>query len=113
MSELMRAAAIDGFGPAEVLTVRRLPRPDIAPDQVLVRVVTAGAPITFPQVLGNEFAGMVEATGSSVDKLSVGDAVLGFKVLTCYAEYVAVPQSQVVHKPAGLPCADRGSAAVM
>ncbi len=117
-SELMRAAAIKKFGPADVLTAHELPRPDVGSGEVLVRVVSAGvqltdaairagwtppgATITFPQVLGNEFAGVIEAVGSSVREFSVGDAVIGFRMLNCYAEYVAVPASQVVHKPSGM-----------
>lgn len=116
MSELMRAAAIREFGPADVLRVHELPRPIVGADEVLVRVVSAGvqltdtsirsgwtppgATIVFPQVLGNEFAGIIEAVGSSVTEHSVGDAVLGFKTLNCYAEYVVAPQSQIVTKPA-------------
>ncbi|GII78091.1 hypothetical protein Sru01_30730 [Sphaerisporangium rufum] len=39
---LMRAAAIDAFGPPEVLRVRDLPRPVASGDRVLVRVMSAG-----------------------------------------------------------------------
>lgn len=116
MNETMRAAAIDRFGGPEHLTVRRLERPDAPSDGVLVRVVAAGVQLTdaairagwtppgmqidFPQVLGNEFAGIVEAVGQEVHDLRVGAEVAGFNVLNCYAEYVAVPRSHLVAKPA-------------
>jgi NADPH:quinone reductase-like Zn-dependent oxidoreductase len=111
----MRAAAIDGFGPPEQLYVHELPRPEAFADRVLVRVVNAGvqltdaairggwtppgATITFPQILGNEFSGIVAAVGPDVADFEVGDPVLGFNVLGCYAEYVSVPRSQLVRKP--------------
>lgn len=111
----MRAAAIDAFGPPETLHVQELPRPEASGDRVLVRVVSAGvqptdaairggwtppgATITFPQILGNEFSGVVTGVGPNVTGFAVGDAVLGFNVLGCYAEYVAVPETQLVHTP--------------
>lgn len=112
----MRAAAIDGFGPPEALRVRRLARPDVPVDGVVVRVIAAGVQVTdaairagwtppgavirFPQILGNEFSGVIEQVGEEVEGLGPGDEVAGFNLLGCYAEYVAVPQSQLVAKPA-------------
>lgn len=119
MSASMRAAAIDEFGPPEVLVVRGMGRPAVAAGDVLVRVIAAGVQLTdaairsgwtppgaqieFPQVLGNEFAGIVEEVGADVDGFEVGDEVAGFNTLGCYAEYVAVPESHVVAKPPGVP----------
>lgn len=119
MSGTMRAAAIDEFGPAEVLRVREMPRPSASSDGVLVRVLAAGVQLTdaairagwrppgaeieFPQILGNEFAGVVEEVGSEVEGVCAGDEVAGFALLNCYAEYVAVPAAQIVAKPAGVP----------
>lgn len=116
MSPLMRAAAIDEFGPADHLTVQRLRVPVPSASEVLVRVEAAGVQLTdaairggwtppgstieFPQVLGNEFSGTVVEVGSRVEGFDAGDAVVGFRVLGCYAEYVSVPAGQVVAKPA-------------
>ncbi|GAA1182599.1 NADP-dependent oxidoreductase [Nesterenkonia xinjiangensis] len=115
MNATMRAAAIDAFGPPERLQVRELPRPVMADDDVLVRVRAAGVQLTdaavragwtppgavirLPQILGNEFSGTVEEVGEGVTRFRPGDEVLGFRLLGCYAEYVAVPESQVVMKP--------------
>jgi NADPH:quinone reductase len=38
----MRAAAIDRFGPLEVLTIHELPVPEIDPNKVLIELDTAG-----------------------------------------------------------------------
>ncbi|WP_084570303.1 NADP-dependent oxidoreductase [Nocardiopsis alba] len=121
----MRAALIDAFGPAEALEIRRIPRPLPGPDEVTVRVRTAGVQLTdaairagwtppgaridFPQTLGNEFAGIVVDVGSEVGDLRVGDEVAGFRVLGCYADFVAVPAAQVVRKPATVPWETAGA----
>ncbi|ROR73431.1 NADP-dependent oxidoreductase [Bogoriella caseilytica] len=115
MSAIMRAAAIDSFGGPEVLRVREMDRPVVPADGVLVRVISAGVQLTdtairagwtppgalirFPQILGNEFSGFIEEVGADADDFRVGDRVAGFSVLNCYAEYVAVPQAQIVRKP--------------
>lgn len=114
----MQAAAIDRFGDADELGVMGLPAPQVEASEVLVRVVAAGVQLTdaairsgwvppgarieFPQVLGNEFAGVVEAVGADVREFAVGDDVAGFRVLGCYAESVAVPAVQVARKPASV-----------
>ncbi len=115
----MRAVAIDAFGPPEALGVRMLARPDVPPDGVLVRVIAAGVQLTdaairsgwtppgaqirFPQVLGNEFSGVVEHVGASVTEFRAGDEVAGFNLLECYAEYVVAPQSQLAAKGPSVP----------
>lgn len=115
----MRAAAIDAFGPADALTARDVDVPAAGPGEVLVRVLAAGVQITdaairggwtppgativFPQILGNEFAGVIDHVGPDVTGWAPGDEVAGFRVLGCYAEYVAVPATRIVRKPAGVP----------
>lgn len=112
---VMRAAAIDEFGPAERLTVHKLPTPVAGPGEVLVRVEAAGvqptdvairdgwtppgATIEFPQILGNEFAGTIVQVGAGVTEFETGHQVAGFRVLGCYAEYVNAPASQMTLKP--------------
>src|SRR5690625_1004555 len=108
----MRAAAIENFGPPEELRVHRLQRPVPKSGEVVVQVISAGVQPTdaairtgwtppgvtvrFPQVLGNEFSGLVAEVGSEVTDIEVGDAVLGCNILGCYAEYVAVDRTHVV-----------------
>ena len=118
MTTSMRAAAIDEFGAPDVLQVQDMSRPAAKPGEVLVRVVAAGvqptdaairsgwtppgAQIEFPQILGNEFAGVVAEVGAEVSDFRVDDEVAGFNLLGCYAEYVAVSSSQIVAKPEGV-----------
>ena len=118
MTTSMRAAAIDEFGAPDVLQVQDMSRPAAKPGEVLVRVDAAGvqptdaairsgwtppgAQIEFPQILGNEFAGVVAEVGAEVSDFRVDDEVAGFNLLGCYAEYVAVSSSQIVAKPEGV-----------
>ncbi|MBK6512547.1 MAG: DUF692 family protein [Polyangiaceae bacterium] len=74
-------------GPGSPLELRSLPRVAPGPGQVLVRVVAVGLcgtdahayrgsfPVPTPIVLGHEIAGVVEALGSGVTDLEVGDRV--------------------------------------
>ncbi|SDC46671.1 NADPH:quinone reductase [Actinokineospora iranica] len=115
----MTAMAIIEHGSAGVLRPMTLPRPNPGHGEVRVRIRAAGvqpfdvavrtgwsppgASVVFPQILGNEFAGVVDAVGAGVDHLAAGDEVLGFAVLGSYAEYRVAPADQVVRKPEGMP----------
>jgi len=121
----MYAAAIKSFGDAKELRAIELPVPRIGPAEVLVRVIAAGVQLTdaairggwvppgatieFPQVLGNEFAGVIEAVGSEVREFAAGDEVVGFRMLGCYAEFVAVPAAQLARKPASVDWLSAGA----
>ncbi|MFC8126678.1 NADP-dependent oxidoreductase [Streptomyces sp. NPDC057302] len=113
-STTMRAAAFTAYGPAEVLRPMDLPVPEPGPGEVRVRVRAAGVMpfdiglregvirppgAVFPVVPGNEFAGTVDAIGSGVMGFGPGDPVLGFSLLGSYAQYVVVPEENLVAKP--------------
>lgn len=92
----MRAAAIDEYGTAEKLHVRKVMRPTCGDNQVLVRVRAAGInpidwrirngslrlllPARFPLVLGFDVAGEIAETGLEARKKGwkVGDEVFSF-----------------------------------
>jgi len=102
----MKAFAIDRFGSEG--RVRDLPQPQLDLDSVLVRVRVAGInPIdwkirdgkaggrTFPLVLGQDFAGVVEQVGSQVTRVKAGDRVFGCaRAHGAYAEETAVPDHE-------------------
>jgi NADPH:quinone reductase-like Zn-dependent oxidoreductase len=114
----MQAAAAVAPGGPEVLTTIEIDEPTAAPGQVRIKVRTAGVQpidltirqgrtppgmtVQYPQVLGNEFAGTVDQVGADVTGFAVGDAVLGFQTLGCYAQYVVVGGDQIVAKPPGM-----------
>ena len=118
----MKAIVYDRYGPADVLRLADIDKPEPGDDEVLVRVHAAGVDygvwhlmtglplpvraaigLRAPRnpVLGRDVAGTVEALGANVTKLSVGDEVFG----TCsgtFAEYACVPAARCVPKPANL-----------
>ena len=111
----MKAAAFASFGGPEVMKVMEFPEPQAGPGQVRVRVKAAGVQhfdcavrsglspasvtVRFPQIPGNEFAGIVDQVGEGVTGFGTGDEVLGFGILNCYAEYVVVSADQITRKP--------------
>lgn len=122
----MKALTYGSFGPPEVIRVEDVADPVPAFDDVRVRVyatsVTAadasfrsGKPLSarlyagpfrprFP-TLGGLVSGEVDAVGSGVTRLRVGDRVLGFTGprLGAHAGYVCLPAGgAVVSKPADL-----------
>jgi NADPH:quinone reductase len=127
----MRAITLESFdsGP----TLQEIPTPQIAPNEVLVRVRASSVnPIDnaiasgmlkdmveheFPIVLGRDFAGVVEQAGSDVRSLSVGDEVFGFVPGMgptvhngSWAELIAVPESVATRKPDDIDAASAGAA---
>jgi NADPH:quinone reductase-like Zn-dependent oxidoreductase len=100
------------------------PKPQAGPGQVRIRVKAAGVQhydcgvrsgwspagvtISLPQIPGNEFAGVVDQVGDGVPGFTVGNEVLGFATLNCYAEYVVVNENQMVRKPETMSWAEAG-----
>ncbi len=125
-----RAVRFDRYGGREVLYVADVPTPTPAPDEVVVQVKAAGInpgeaairsgaldarfPATFPSGEGSDLAGIVTAVGQDVDDLAVGDAVLGFSWRrSSHASHVAVPTSQLIHKPPELSWDVAGSLSIV
>jgi enoyl reductase len=94
-----------------------LPDPEPGPGQVRVRVRAAGVqpfdvglrrgvmrrvPVTFPQQIGQEYAGVVDRLGAGVGGIEAGAAVLGSTMLNGNATLLCVPVENVVAKPAHL-----------
>ena len=119
----MRAVVHNRYGPPDVLRIAEVEKPVPAADEVLVRVqattvtqtdchMRRARPLFWRfmlglrrprrRTLGLEFAGVVEAVGSSVTQLEVGDRVFGLK-RGSHAEYVCVRESGLIARmPEGL-----------
>lgn len=119
----MKAVRIHAFGGPEVLRYEDIPRPEVQPGTVLVKVHAAGVnPVDaktrmgrgvagfyadpFPLILGWDVAGTVEAVADDVTTFKVGDAVYGMvnfpEVGAAYAEYVVSPVAHLAPKPASV-----------
>jgi NADPH:quinone reductase-like Zn-dependent oxidoreductase len=119
----MKAIVQDAYGPADVLALRDIDRPEAGDGEVLVRVHAAGVDrgawhlmtgLPYPirlagvgfrapknKVPGSEVAGLVEAVGKDVTRLRPGDEVMG----TCdgsFAEYASGKERRLAAKPANL-----------
>jgi NADPH:quinone reductase-like Zn-dependent oxidoreductase len=111
----MKAAVHTSYGPPNVVRIAEVEKPTAKDNQVLVKVhattvnrtdsgLRAAKPFvnrfftgfTRPRVtvLGNEFAGEVEAVGSGVTSFQVGDRVFGYNGTRfgAHAEYLAMPE---------------------
>jgi NADPH:quinone reductase-like Zn-dependent oxidoreductase len=119
----MKAIAQDTYGSTDVLELREIGKPEIADDEVLVRVEAAGvdrgvwhvmAGLPYPVRLGGygvrapknpvpgmDLAGVVEAVGKNVTRFQPGDEVFGIGKGS-FAEYVRAPENKVAPKPANL-----------
>ena len=110
----MKAIRIHQHGGPEVLSYDEVPKPDLAPGHVLVRVVAAGVnfidvyhrtglyPVTLPYTLGQEGVGEVELTGEGTRGFARGDIVAWTNVPGSYAQHVSVPASHLVVVPRGV-----------
>ena len=118
----MKAIVQDTYGSAEVLATQEIGKPEIAEDEVLVRVHAAsihvgdwilmtGVPYVMRmatglskpknRVPGTDVAGTVEAVGAQVQTFRPGDEVFGW-CAGAFAEYASAPEDQFVTKPANL-----------
>ncbi len=116
----MKAAVYTRYGPPEVVKIQDVEKPAPRDNEVLVRVHAAtvcaadwrmrkGDPFLVrflngfwaPQkarILGMEFAGTVESTGTAVTRFRAGDPVFGSTGFRfgAHAEYLCVPENAAV-----------------
>lgn len=106
----MKAVRYDRFTGIDGIYLADLPQPVPGPGEVVVRV-KAGAlnPGALPALHGSSYtpgrdlAGDVVAVGADVHSFAVGHAVLGwFQSWDAHAQFVAVPEAQLVSKPPAL-----------
>ena len=121
---MVQAAAFDPLGEPGVLALRTLPLPEVADDEVLIRVYAASvgdwdavprdgsfAPegSRLPVVPGADGAGTVVAVGKQVSRAAVGDVVYAYAYAYArpkgnfYAEYAVTKADWTAPLPAGLP----------
>src|SRR6201993_4419627 len=126
----MQAAAIDRFGGLETITLQILPVPEVGPDEILIRVESAGVGAwdpfereggfatrfrtgeRFPYALGTGGAGTVVRVGEQVKIFKEGGRVYSAVLATpkggFYAEFAAVKADNVSHVPGKLTTEQAG-----
>jgi len=114
----MKAIQFERFGGPEVLELVDVAVPEVGPDQLLVKVASAGVNLAdtlirenryafappLPSIPGSEVAGVVERVGKSVSGFSAGERVIAplFAIniqFGGYAEYVVVDAEWAVRIP--------------
>lgn len=119
----MKALVQEGYGSADALHLRDIPRPELADGCVLLRMRAASVNALDwhnahgglllevvgkimrqrdEPVRGVDVAGTVEAVGPGVTRFKPGDAVFGGAPAS-FAEYVRAREDRLVLKPADLP----------
>ncbi len=131
----MRAVAVPRLGPIGKIVIKDFPIPVCGPDDVLIKVVSAGVnPVDWKEsegaleqffgqypdfwVPGLDAAGVVQTTGKAVSNFRQGDRVVAISDRArghsgTFAEYVRVPECLVAKVPpsisldeaASIPCA--------
>jgi len=122
----MKAIVYTKYGPPDVLKLNEVEKPIPKEDEVLVKVHAASAnPLDWHlmraepflarleagllkpknKILGADISGRVEAVGRNVKQFQPGDEIFGEifeNGLGGFAEYVSVPESALVLKPANI-----------
>jgi NADPH:quinone reductase-like Zn-dependent oxidoreductase len=114
----MQAIRLHDYGGPEHLVLEQVPRPEVQPHAVLVRVHAAGVnpfdwklraghlkaymPVQLPYTPGIDLAGIADEVGPGVAGLEQGQAVYGTAPGGAYAEYVVAPAVTLAPKPASL-----------
>lgn len=117
----MKAFQFEKYGKDAELKIAEVAIPKAGRSDVLVEIHAAGVnvidaklmhgdfkaiiPQKLPLTLGNDFAGIVRAIGDDVTRFAVGDEVYASpnqKRIGTFAEYIAVDENDVAHKPKNL-----------
>lgn len=111
----MKAVIYEKYGSPGVLTIQKVEKPTPKDNEVLIRVYAATVNRTDDamlrakpfimrfftglfkpnkQILGTDFAGLIEAVGKDVSSLKTGDKVFGFddRGLSSHAQYITLAQ---------------------
>ncbi|GAB0120234.1 NADP-dependent oxidoreductase [Acidisoma sp. 7E03] len=138
MSDVMKVVRLHAFGGPDRLVYEDAPKPRLGAGEVLVRVHAVGVnppdwylregyamlppewqpKVTFPIIPGTDISGVVEFVAPDVQGFAYGDAVYAMVRFPiglagesrAYAEYVAVPATELALKPVGIDHAHAAAA---
>jgi NADPH:quinone reductase-like Zn-dependent oxidoreductase len=119
----MKAIVCTKYGPPDVLELKEVEKPTIKDNEILVKVYATTvssidwrfrqgkniiarmmAGLTKPKnsIFGVELAGEIESVGKEVKLFKQGDQVYGATRSGAYAEYICMPEKNVVMKPTNM-----------
>ncbi len=99
----MHAIRVEQYGNPDVLLYKEIPIPEPKPNEALIKLHAIGVnfidvhhrtglyPIPLPFTLGQEGSGVVEAVGTEVSEVKVGERVAFAGVLGAYACICRIP----------------------
>jgi len=116
MTTMMKFISHGSGGSPDVMHLGETPVPHPSAGEVLIKVAYAGVnrpdclqrsgryppPADASPILGLEASGHIVGMGEGVTQWQIGDAVCGLANGGAYAEYVSIPQGQVLPVPKGL-----------
>ena len=124
----MKAFVVDHYGSNDAVRAAEIPVPAVGDDDVLVRIDAAGVnpvdiktrdgkmkvvlPHRPPFMFGNEVAGVATQVGARVRRFKPGDEVyarLPKDRIGAFAEYAAIQEDAVAHKPKTLTMEEAAS----
>ncbi|MFC7672540.1 NADP-dependent oxidoreductase [Mycolicibacterium sp. GCM10028919] len=124
----MKTFTLDRYAKKSALRAADMPEPVVGDDDVLVEVHAAGVnqldvkirdgdfklllPYRLPQIMGNDVAGVVTRVGAHVRGFTPGDQVYARPDkdrIGTFAEFIAMNQRDVAHKPTTLGMAEAAS----
>jgi tumor protein p53-inducible protein 3 len=110
---LMKVIIVDSFGSADKLSIGNWEKPNVRPQEILVRVHATALnradilqregkyppPAGASPILGLEIAGEVVELGAEVSRWKIGDKVFGLVSGGGYAEYATIHQAMTIQVP--------------
>jgi NADPH:quinone reductase-like Zn-dependent oxidoreductase len=110
------AAVMYSYGAEGTIKIQPINRPQVSPSKVIVEIAAAGVnpldwklrdgllkhifPLTFPCILGGEFAGKIVEVGAGVTTFNVGDRVIGKPVNRgAFAETIEIEPDLLIPIP--------------
>jgi NADPH:quinone reductase-like Zn-dependent oxidoreductase len=124
----MNAIEFTAYGDSGVIHLTQVDKPQPKENEILIKVTAAtvnpmdmkirsGAlqtqiPLSFPFIPGLDVAGIVEAVGSKVSRLKIGDEVFATTFGGTYAEYVVIKEEQAAVIPSNVTANEAAALAI-
>ncbi|ASU33972.1 NADP-dependent oxidoreductase [Mucilaginibacter xinganensis] len=124
----MKAIQFETYGDSGVLQLKEVNKPQPGENEILIKVaattvnpfdmkIRSGSmqkmiPLNLPWIPGSDAAGTIEAAGSGVSRLKVGDQVFASTFGGTYAEYVVVKEEQAAPIPNNVSLSEAAALAI-